>query len=100
MLGSGAFARVYLVKHKKTKVKYAAKSIPKSKLDEDMRKLVDGEIKILKQIKHPNCCNLVPLFAPSPLLIPLPHRSIFCISASPPPPSRSVGKRFNVLLTG
>lgn len=62
VLGRGAFARVFKVRHKKTKVYYAAKSIPKAKLDTDLRQLVDTEIKILTEIKHPNCCNLVEYF--------------------------------------
>jgi len=62
VLGRGAFARVFKVRHKKTKVYYAAKSIPKAKLDGDLRQLVDTEIKILTEIKHPNCCNLVEYF--------------------------------------
>jgi hypothetical protein len=37
-LGEGAFARVWKVRHKKTKKYYAAKSIPKAKLDGDLRK--------------------------------------------------------------
>ena len=62
ILGHGAFARVFKVRHKKTKKLYAAKSIPKAKLDGDLRQLVDTEIKILTEIKHPNCCNLVEYF--------------------------------------
>lgn len=61
-LGSGAFASVFRVRHKKSKLYYAAKSIPKSTLDGDLRELVDTEIKILTEIKHPNCCNLVEYF--------------------------------------
>mmetsp|Transcript_39034 Transcript_39034/g.62555 ORF Transcript_39034/g.62555 Transcript_39034/m.62555 type:complete len:402 (-) Transcript_39034:260-1465(-) len=62
VLGRGAFARVFKVRHKKTKDYFAAKSIPKAKLDGDLRQLVDTEIKILTEIKHPNCCNLVEYF--------------------------------------
>eukprot|EP00954_Amorphochlora_amoebiformis_P025151 1371234-Amorphochlora_amoeboformis.AAC.1 len=59
ILGHGAFANVFKVRHKKTKIYYAAKSIAKAKLSGDLRELVNTEIKILKEIKHPHCCNLV-----------------------------------------
>lgn len=62
VLGRGAFARVWRVEDKKTKKLYAAKSIPKAKLNNDERNLVASEIKILSQINHPHCCNLIEAF--------------------------------------
>ncbi|GAB5364938.1 hypothetical protein AAMO2058_001013100 [Amorphochlora amoebiformis] len=62
VLGHGAFARVWKVEDKKTKVMYAAKSIPKAKLNTDERNLVASEIKILSEINHPHCCMLIEAF--------------------------------------
>eukprot|EP00466_Bigelowiella_natans_P007100 jgi/Bigna1/45147/e_gw1.113.10.1 len=62
VLGRGAFARVFRVEEKKTKKLYAAKSIAKDKLNADERSLVEMEIRILKQINHPHCCNLIEAF--------------------------------------
>jgi len=62
VLGRGAFARVWRVEDRKTKKLYAAKSIPKAKLNTDERNLVATEIKILSEINHPNCCNLIEAF--------------------------------------
>eukprot|EP00954_Amorphochlora_amoebiformis_P029467 1393198-Amorphochlora_amoeboformis.AAC.2 len=41
---------------------YAAKSIPKAKLNTDERNLVASEIKILSEINHPHCCMLIEAF--------------------------------------
>lgn len=59
-LGSGQFGDVYMVRDKK-KTMYALKTIKKNKLDENprLRKYIESEIMIMKQIKHPNIVELI-----------------------------------------
>lgn len=62
-IGEGKYATVFLVKHKKTNMMYAAKCIPKSKLvdEEDVTALAQ-EIKIMKKMNHPNLVKLVDFY--------------------------------------
>eukprot|EP00467_Chlorarachnion_reptans_P008649 CAMPEP_0114490666 /NCGR_PEP_ID=MMETSP0109-20121206/2570_1 /TAXON_ID=29199 /ORGANISM="Chlorarachnion reptans, Strain CCCM449" /LENGTH=446 /DNA_ID=CAMNT_0001667311 /DNA_START=249 /DNA_END=1586 /DNA_ORIENTATION=+ len=62
ILGRGAFACVWKVQHKKTGDYFAAKTITKKGLKESTKRLIDIEIKILKEINHPNCCKLFEAF--------------------------------------
>ncbi len=54
-LGSGHFGSVYLVSSKKTKLLYAMKEILADQYKSDrQRELVEREIKILENLRHPN----------------------------------------------
>ena len=58
-LGVGSFGKVYLVYHKKTKHKFALKSI--DKLDEvnyEEKSYFSREIEIMYKLNHPNICKL------------------------------------------
>ena len=58
-LGIGSFGKVYLVYHKKTKAKFALKSI--YKLDEvnfEEKSYFSREIEIMYKLNHPNICKL------------------------------------------
>ena len=58
-LGVGSFGKVYLVYHKKTKHKFALKSI--DKLDEvnyEEKSYFAREIEIMYKLNHPNICKL------------------------------------------
>jgi len=58
-LGVGSFGKVYLVSHKKTKHKFALKSI--DKLDEvnyEEKSYFSREIEIMYKLNHPNICKL------------------------------------------
>ena len=58
-LGVGSFGKVYLVCHKKTKHKFALKSI--DKLDEvnyEEKSYFSREIEIMYKLNHPNICKL------------------------------------------
>ena len=58
-LGSGSFGQVYLVYHKKTKMKYALKAIDKNeKSNIKERKYFYREIEIMYKINHPNVIKL------------------------------------------
>jgi len=56
-LGRGAFSIVKLVVEKSTGIKYAVKIINKSKVEQDMTRLVT-EMEILKKVQHPNIIAL------------------------------------------
>jgi len=58
-LGVGSFGKVYLVSHKKTKHRFALKSI--DKLDEvnyEEKSYFSREIEIMYKLNHPNICKL------------------------------------------
>ena len=58
-VGVGSFGKVYLVSHKKTKHKFALKSI--DKLDEvnyEEKSYFSREIEIMYKLNHPNICKL------------------------------------------
>jgi serine/threonine protein kinase len=58
-LGSGAFSVVKLCTHKVSKNKYAVKVINKASLQEDDAAALLVEIKILKDLNHPNIIKYV-----------------------------------------
>jgi len=60
-IGRGAFSVVRVGVHKKTGKKYAIKLIEKANLGADLNRL-QTEIKILKQVDHPNIIKLKELF--------------------------------------
>ena len=53
-LGSGAFAKVYLIHHKSTSLPYALKIIPKSQLAPSDKTRISREISILSKTSHIN----------------------------------------------
>lgn len=53
-LGSGAFAKVYLIRHKSTSLPYALKIIPKSHLTPSDKTRISREITILSKTSHIN----------------------------------------------
>ena len=58
-LGTGSFGRVFLASHKKTKVKYAIKSIDKkNKSNIEEKPYFRREIEIMYRINHPNVVKL------------------------------------------
>ena len=58
-LGSGAFGRVYLVEHKKTKVKYAVKALDKrNKSNLDQKAYFQREIEVMYKLNHSNIVKL------------------------------------------
>ena len=61
-LGEGAFSEVYLVINKKTGMKCAAKVMKKSKMNKDDVKSVHEEVRIMRQLQHPNIVKFVDLF--------------------------------------
>jgi len=60
-IGRGAFSVVKVAVHKKTGRKYAIKIIEKSNVGADLNRL-QTEIKILKQVDHPNIIKLKDLY--------------------------------------
>lgn len=59
-MGSGAYATVKLVTHKKTGEKYAMKVYDKYKLnDANKKKALTREIAVLKKVDHPNLVKLI-----------------------------------------
>ena len=61
MIGKGSFARVYMVEHKETQVKYAVKAFNKEYLMSQPKgkDSLINEMEILQSIKHPHIMNLV-----------------------------------------
>ena len=57
-LGQGTFATVRLATHIETKEIVAIKILDKQKLEENVKKRLDKEIKILKQVRHRNIVHL------------------------------------------
>lgn len=59
-LGSGQFGKVYKAKEKNTGVYYAVKKIEKKRINSNalLPKLLNTEIKIMKEITHPNILHL------------------------------------------
>ena len=65
-IGNGAFAKVYLAVHKKTKVKYAIKAIDKLNLENSMEKTsFNREVEIMYKLDHPNIVKLYSHFEDS-----------------------------------
>eukprot|EP01117_Protostelium_nocturnum_P014858 TRINITY_DN56_c0_g1_i2.p1 TRINITY_DN56_c0_g1~~TRINITY_DN56_c0_g1_i2.p1 ORF type:complete len:853 (-),score=235.81 TRINITY_DN56_c0_g1_i2:111-2669(-) len=57
-IGKGSFSKVKLSSHTKTGEKVAIKCLRKDKMDEDMLKMVERELFIMKLLKHPNIISL------------------------------------------
>ena len=58
-LGEGSYAKVYLVIHKKTKVKYAIKAIDKLNIENKKEKsCFNREVEIMYKLDHPNIAKL------------------------------------------
>ena len=58
-LGEGSYAKVYLVMHKKTKVKYAIKAIDKLNIENKKEKsCFNREVEIMYKLDHPNIAKL------------------------------------------
>ena len=58
-LGSGSFGRVFLARHKQTKVQYAIKAIDKTnKTNEEEQPYFRREIEVMYKIHHPNIVQL------------------------------------------
>lgn len=65
-VGNGAFAKVYLATHKKTKVKYAIKAIDKLNIENSMEKTsFNREVEIMYKLDHPNIVKLYSHFEDS-----------------------------------
>jgi serine/threonine protein kinase len=58
-IGKGSFGKIYLVEHKKTKVKYALKAINKlTKKNQKNKKAIKREVEIMYKLDHPNIIKL------------------------------------------
>ena len=58
-LGNGSFGRVFLVRHKKTKVKYAIKAIDKqNRTNIEEKPYFRRELEVMYKIHHPNVVKL------------------------------------------
>ena len=58
-LGEGSYAKVYLVMHKKTKIKYAIKAIDKLNIENKKEKsCFNREVEIMYKLDHPNIAKL------------------------------------------
>ena len=55
ILGQGKFAKVYKCRSREDGTEYACKVILKEKCLEDDEDQIQGEINIMKKVKHPNC---------------------------------------------
>ena len=55
ILGQGKFAKVYKCRSREDGTEYACKVILKKKCLEDDEDQIQGEINIMKKVKHPNC---------------------------------------------
>lgn len=63
-LGKGAYAKVRLATHKKTKCNVAIKTYEKIKIADPLKRAsVDRELKILKSINHPNIIKYINCFS-------------------------------------
>ena len=62
-LGEGGYGEVYLVSHKKMKLKRAMKVIPVNSKNEEEK--TDEEIELLKNLDHPNIVKLFEYFCDS-----------------------------------
>ena len=62
-LGSGTFSVVRLATHKASGKNYAVKCIKDSGLNQEDREALELEVKILKEMDHPNIMNLVDYMA-------------------------------------
>lgn len=58
-IGEGAFSTVYLAKHIKSGLKRCIKKIRKSNFTSDESEDIMNEIKILRDIDHPNIINII-----------------------------------------
>lgn len=58
LLGSGAYGRVYLAQHWKTRKLYAIKSLPQSDIDDRQRRLQRSELILHAKLRHPNVIRL------------------------------------------
>ena len=81
-LGVGSFGKVYLVSHKKTKHKFALKSIDKQDaVNYEEKSYFSREIEIMYKLNHPNICKLFSHFEDNNycyfLLQYIPHGSAF-----------------------
>ena len=61
-LGNGSFSHVFQVKSKTTGQQFAAKIMDKTLLGPIKMELVSTEVKIMKNLKHPNILRLYELF--------------------------------------
>ena len=64
LLGRGSFAKVHLTTRKKTKEKFAVKTVEKAKLMEKDRnmQLFTNEIHILRRLNHPNIIKIYEVY--------------------------------------
>ena len=58
-IGKGSFAEVYKGYHQITKVDVAIKMIPRSRLPKEDGAMIEKEVSILFQLKHPNIVQLI-----------------------------------------
>ena len=59
VLGKGSYGEVRLAVHKLSKLRAAVKSISRQKLDAKLRKRVDAEVKLHRQLRHPHVVRLL-----------------------------------------
>ena len=65
-IGTGAYGKVYLASHKKTKVKYAIKAIDKLNIENKQEKTCfNREVEIMYKLAHPNIVKLYAHFEDS-----------------------------------
>ncbi|CAF3357847.1 unnamed protein product [Rotaria sp. Silwood1] len=57
-LGEGSFGTVYRVRNKETDLFYAMKTIPKKPGNKSKASSLDNEVKLLKEVNHPNLIQL------------------------------------------
>ncbi len=58
VLGEGAYSVVYLARHRISKILRCVKKIKKSNFTKDQNESIMNEIKVLKQIDHPNILKI------------------------------------------
>ena len=54
LLGKGSYGEVYLSKKQNSNQLFATKKVNKAIVDSEMQKYFENEIKILKELNHPN----------------------------------------------
>jgi len=62
LLGAGMTGSVHVVTHRKTKQRFAIKSINKHKLDPAQLEELRNEVDILRQLDHPNIVRLYEVY--------------------------------------